>query len=338
MVEVLGGDAGHREGALAGQPGRRARGQILHLRHHHVLGGLAEAAHVDRRLGAVLGPICARQHHRAARVGDEADIEQVERVGDRARVEHVGHRDRIAEARLRIERRPLPGGDRDLGPLLERGAVLVHVARGDHAEVAAGPAEAVGELELPAERGVTGAGDPGPRAAGLSVRDDRDIAEAVVQGGHRVPHHDDEGAAAHRGAVHVARLDAEGLAERGGGVLARGEDAVDVLDLEARVADRVRDRLEMQRELARVRQGADLVALVHAHDAGGVAQFPLPVGNRGHGAHRLGWNSGRVTSSLTLVNTTSTGMSHLIAFGEGSTLIRFDIMRGPSSSSIMAST
>jgi len=39
-----------------------------------------------------------------------------------------------------------------------------------------------------------------------------------------------------------------------------------------------------------------------------------------------------------LVNTTSTGMSHLIAFGEGSTLIRFDIMRGPSSSSIMAST
>ncbi len=170
------------------------------------------------------------------------------------------------------------------------------------------------------------------------MRDDGHVAEAVLQGGHRVPDHDDERAAADGGPVHVARLDAERLAERGGGVLARGEDAVDVLDLEARVADRVRDRFQVQGELARVRQGADLIALVHPHDAGDVAQFPLALGDGGHGAHRLGWKSGRVTSSLTLVKTTSTGMSHLIAFGEGSTLIRFDIMRGPSSSSIMAST
>src|SRR6202011_3981859 len=141
-----------------------------------------------------------------------------------------------------------------------------------------------------------------------------------------------------RGAVHVARLDPEGLAQGGGRVLARGEDAVDVLHLEARVADRVRDRFQVERELAHVRQGADLIALVHAHDAGDVAQFPLPVGHGGHRAHRLGWNSGRVTSSLTLVNTTSTGMSHRIALGEGSTLMRFDIRRGPSSSCTIAST
>src|SRR5207253_6605850 len=51
-----------------------------------------------------------------------------------------------------------------------------------------------------------------------------------------------------------------------------------------------------------------------------------------------GWNSGSVTSSLILVNTTSTGMSQRMTLGSGATLIRFDIMRGPSASSIMAST
>src|SRR5438094_397724 len=53
-------------------------------------------------------------------------------------------------------------------------------------------------------------------AAGLAVRDDRDVAEPVVQGGHRVADLDDEGATAHRGAVHVARRDAERLAEQRG--------------------------------------------------------------------------------------------------------------------------
>src|SRR5262245_65169502 len=170
------------------------------------------------------------------------------------------------------------------------------------------------------------------------MRDDRDVAEAVVQGGHRVAHHDDERAAAHRGAVHVTRLDAQRLPERGGRMLARGEDAVHVAHLEAGVADRVGDRLQMQGELAGVRQGADLVALVHPHDARAVAELALPLDDRGHGAHRLGWNSGKVISSLTLVNTTSTGMSHLIAFGDGATLLRVDIIRGPSSSCTLAGT
>ncbi len=214
----------------------------------------------------------------------------------------------------------------------------MHVPGGDHPEVGRGAAEAVGELELPAQRGVAGAGDPGAGAPGFAVGDHRHVAEAVVQGGHRVADHDDEGASPHGGAIHVARLEPEGFAQGGGRVLPGGEDAVDVPDLETRVADRVGDRLQVQRELARVREGPDLVALVHAHDARHVAQLPLPLVYGRHGAHRRGWKSGKVTSSLTLVKTTSTGMSHRMALGEGSTLIRFDIMRGPSSSCTIAST
>ena len=53
---------------------------------------------------------------------------------------------------------------------------------------------------------------------------------------------------------------------------------------------------------------------------------------------RTGWNSGRVISSVSLVNTTSTGMSHRSVLGSASTLMRFDSMRGPSASSTMART
>src|SRR5438034_411350 len=48
------------------------------------------------------------------------------------------------------------------------------------------------------------------------ARSDRDVAVPVVQGGRRVADLDDEGATAHRGAVHVARRDAERLAEQRG--------------------------------------------------------------------------------------------------------------------------
>src|SRR6266404_3069908 len=124
------------------------------------------------------------------------------------------------------------------------------------------------------------------------------------------------------------------LDDGGGGVLAGREDAVDVGDLQPGIAHGVGHCLHVQAQLALVRQGAHLVGFVHAHDAGDAGE----VAQVGHGAHRTGWNSGRVTSSVSLVNTTSTGMSHRSVLGSASTLMRFDSMRGPSASSTMART
>src|SRR2546429_278661 len=172
------------------------------------------------------------------------------------------------------------------------------------------------------------------RAARLAVRDDRDVAEAVVEGGQRVPDLDDEGAPAHGSAIHIARSDAERLAEQRGRVLAGGEDAVHVGDLEPGVADGVGDRLEVERELALPGEVADLVALVRADDADRIGErFQIS-----HGGHRTGSNSGSVAPSVSFENTTRTGMSHVMAWGSGSMLTRFDIRRGPSASSTMAST
>src|SRR5438477_3388610 len=155
----------------------------------------------------------------------------------------------------------------------------------------------------------------------------------MVQRSRRVLHHDDEGAAAHAGAVDVAWRDPERLADERRRVLAGGEDAVDVARLQTGVAHGVGDGFQVEREHALPRQHADLVALVHADDTGRVRQRlhrapPLDVGSQ----------SEIVTSSVSLWNTTCTGMSHLIAAGSATTLTRFDIMRGPSSSSIIAST
>src|SRR2546425_608387 len=97
----------------------------------------------------------------------------------------------------------------------------------------------------------------------------------------------------------------------------------------------VGDGLDVQAELALVGQRAHLVGLVHADDAGDVGE----IAQVGHGPHRpAGWNSGSVTSSVSLENTTSTGMSHVSFLGSASTLMRFDSMRGPSASSTIAST
>ena len=201
-----------------------------------MLGPLAGAPHVDGLLGAVPGAIRPRHDHGAAGVGDQTDVQDVEGPHHGAGVEHVLHGERIAIARLRVEGRPLARGHRHLGPLLEGRAVLVHVARGDQAEVGRRAAEAVRHLELAGQRGVAPRGDPDARAARLAVGDDRHVAEAVVQGEHGVAGHDDERAAAHRGAVDVARDDADGLGDGGRRVLPGGEHAVDVADLEAGVA------------------------------------------------------------------------------------------------------
>src|SRR6266498_2679008 len=114
-------------------------------------------------------------------------------------------------------------------------------------------------------------------------------------------------------------------------MLARGKDPVHVADLEPGVPHGIPHGFHVQRQLALVRQRAQLVALVHAHDADGVAELF-------HRVPPTGRKSGSVISSVCFSKTTSTGMSQRIFFGSGSMPIRLDIMRGPSSSSTMAST
>src|SRR5262249_42947908 len=252
------------------------------------------------------------------------------RIDHGTRLQHVVDRQWVAHSRLRVERGPFPRRHRDLRPLLERGAVNVHVTRRDHAEVARRAAEAVGDLIGTGEARVATGGDADLCLAALPVGDHRTAEEPMIERRPRVADHDDERAAAPRCAVDAPRTDAERFPEQGGGVLARREDTVDVAEFQTRVAHGVADGLEVQAQLALPRQDADLVALVDANDADGIPEL----------LHRTpsGWNSGSTTSSLTLVKTTSTGMSQRIAFGSGATPMRFDIIRGPSASSIMAST
>jgi hypothetical protein len=48
--------------------------------------------------------------------------------GEETMRENILHGEVLAHERLRVELRPFPGGDRNLGQLPARGAVLVHVA------------------------------------------------------------------------------------------------------------------------------------------------------------------------------------------------------------------
>src|SRR5262245_2798575 len=130
-------------------------------------------------------------------------------------------------------------------------------------------------------------------------------------------------------------------------MLAGGEHPVDIGDLQARIAHGVVNGFGVQRELALAGQRADFVAFVHAHDADGIGELtqardihheaPLGVVRTPPGVF-AGWNIGRLISSVSFSNTTSTGMSHRRAWGDGSTFTRLVSRRGPSSSSTIART
>ena len=149
----------------------------------------------------------------------------------------------------------------------------MHVACGDHAEIGRRRAKAIGDLVLAAQGRIAAARHPYLRATALAMRDHRHVAQAVVQRHQRMTDHDDERAAADGGPIDVSRRDPQGFAQEGRGMLTGGEDAVDVGDLQPGIAHGVMDRLQMQRQLALVRQGADLIALVNAHNADCTAQL-----------------------------------------------------------------
>ena len=111
-------------GALgAGVHGRLAAGALV------VAGpGLAEAEQVDRRLAQVARALGRGDDHGDGAVGDQAAVEQVQRLDDPARrvVVVEGHRLAV-HLRVRVQLRPRALADRDRPELVVRRAVEVHV-------------------------------------------------------------------------------------------------------------------------------------------------------------------------------------------------------------------
>jgi hypothetical protein len=127
--------------------------------------------------------------------------------GDHARTEDVLDREVVTYKGFGVQLCPLAGGYGDLGELLARGAILVHVAGGGEGVGANRVAWPVGSL---VGEGL-GAGDE-PAAGGTlrrAVGYEGDLVEAGLYGSGRMEEVRDEGAATHVGRVGVPGPDAE---------------------------------------------------------------------------------------------------------------------------------
>ena len=113
MVDVVVGDAGLGKGLGAGDAERARRGEILHLADHRRLDALAGAEDVDRLCREILGALGRCEDQRAAAIGDQAALQQPERIGDHPRVQHVVDGDRVLEGGARVLCRPFALHDRD---------------------------------------------------------------------------------------------------------------------------------------------------------------------------------------------------------------------------------
>ena len=329
VIDVLVGDAGLLE-CQRSRHLERARGvEGLHLADHRRLDALAGAEDIDRLGLEVLGAIGAGQDQGAAAVGDEAALQDAHRIGDHARVEHVGDRDRILHGRARVLRRPFALHDRHHRHLLLGDAVRLQVAQHGDREHAGRTGDAVRHFELAVE--AIGADRTGRaadvRLAAFGVGDQHRLAEARFDRRRRVADVDHERAAADRGVVHPCRLDAEVMTD----LLRRfdrGGKSVDVLDGEARIRNRVQRCVRVQLDLRDVGDDAEFCGFGRTDDGYLVSTHcDQPF---------AGTNRGRVVLSSIFSNLTCTFMSSCSASGvcgQSTTLV---IMRGPSSSSTTA--
>src|SRR5205823_4871589 len=135
-----------------------------------------------------------------------------------------------AHERARVQLRPLARRDGDLGELLARRAELVDVTgRGERvAGRRPGEPERLLELETPRIGAEARSRHADARRTALAVRDERDVTEPGVDGGHRVLDVRDERAAADLRTVDVARPDAQVLGRLGAHPESGAEDGVDV--------------------------------------------------------------------------------------------------------------
>ena len=208
-----------------------------------------------REVAGDLGP---GDDHGAAVVGHQAAVVEGQRPRDDPGVDHVLDGDRAAERTLRlavhhgprIELRPVPGDDRDVGEVLQRRAVVVEVAHHGVRILRRCPERAVRHrhfgprADLCAPSTAPAAATAAVRPARFAVTDEGDVDDAGMNGGKSMVHVDLERTAADRCGVEVSRMDAEVLGElpRPAG----REDALDVRDRNARVLADVVDRFDVQ--------------------------------------------------------------------------------------------
>ena len=266
--------AGRAEGAR--------RIERLHLADHRRLDALAGAENVDRLVRKILGAVGAGEDQGAAAIGDEAALQDAERVSDHFRVEHVLDGDRLLHRGARILRRPLALRHGDHGDLLMGDAVRLHVAQHRDREHAGRPVDAERRFELAVEavRGRRARQFADHRLAALGMGDQHGLAEAGLdrRGGMADMQH--ERAAADRSAVDPGRLDAEIM----GDLLRRfdgGGDAVDVGQLQSGIGDGVERRIRVQLDLRHVGNDAELGGLGGADDRDLVPAHDLTLSSGG---------------------------------------------------------
>ena len=178
----VGANARHAHRLRSGD-GRGRGGEVGHLADRHPVGVRGpDAEHVDGCLLRVRGALSGGDDQRTCAVGDETAIQLVEGFGDELRADDVLDRERFTRVGVRVLSRPFSKGDRDLGELLARRAVLVHVTTRRQAVAADGKPHPVGQVPLKG-RGLVGAtgSAAGERvralARGCRVDDDGDLAE-----------------------------------------------------------------------------------------------------------------------------------------------------------------
>ncbi len=284
MIDVLVGDAGLLEGQRSRDLEGARRIKRLHLADHRRLHALAGAEDVDRLFRKILGAVGRGQDQRAAAVGDEAALQDAERIGDHPRVQDVLDRDRRLHGGARILRRPFALHHRDHRDLLMGDAVGLHVAQHRNRKHAGRRRDAVRQLELSVQAvgadHARGAADI--RLAAFGMRDQHGLAQSGFDRGRGMADMQHEGAAADRGAVDPGRRDAEIMADllrR----LDRGGKAVDVGQFQSGIGDGVQRRVRMQLDLRHVRDDAEFGGLGRADDGNLVSAhvlIPSPDGTR----------------------------------------------------------
>src|SRR5882672_1180957 len=111
VIDILVADAGLLEGEWARDPERARTVERLHLADHRCLDAFTGAEDIDRLGLEILGAVGRGQDQRAAAIGDEAALQDAERIGDHPRVQHILDRDRRLHGGARILRSPFtPNG------------------------------------------------------------------------------------------------------------------------------------------------------------------------------------------------------------------------------------
>ena len=218
----------------------------------------AHARHdVDRRMFQIARPFRRCDHQRNAAVALLAAVEQAEWIDDPARILMVFDGNRLAHHRLLIEDGVAALGNGEMGEVERRRAVARHVSGGDGTEGSGGVMDA--ERRGPLRIALDVVGPLGARGASLAVAVAR-LENQDVLADPRVHEH---GAGKHRAAVpaaaavaielKVAFLEAQRTDQFADHLtfrlaVVKRNHAIDILDLQPGVGDRLEARLSGERQ------------------------------------------------------------------------------------------